>query len=77
MTHSHKPGKPSDHQERLIDEAVDETFPASDPISPDTGKGVNKQIPEDELEADLDDALDDTFPASDPVSIATPHKDHD
>lgn len=23
-----------DHQETLIDEAVDETFPASDPISP-------------------------------------------
>jgi len=75
MSTPKKPGKPADHEEKLIDEAVDETFPASDPISPDAGKDVARRVPEDEQEADLDDALDDTFPASDPVSITTPHRD--
>jgi hypothetical protein len=35
-----KPGDdPTEHEEDLLDEAVEETFPASDPISPATPPG--------------------------------------
>ena len=49
------------HIEDLLDEALEETFPASDPIAVHIG-----QPPFDEA---LDEALDETFPASDPVAI--------
>ena len=45
------------HIEELLDEALEETFPASDPIAVHIG-----QPP-------FDEALDETFPASDPVAI--------
>lgn len=32
------PSTPAQHQEDVLDEALDETFPASDPVSIDTGK---------------------------------------
>jgi hypothetical protein len=55
-----------------LDEAVDESFPASDASSTARTKddGVLQTLRE--LNAVLDDALDDTFPASDPPSIVTP-----
>ena len=75
-----KPEKtPAAHEEDKLDEAIEETFPASDPVSPDSGKdsaGKKKPSAEDEEERELDDALDDTFPASDPVSISSPHDKH-
>lgn len=64
-----------EHKEKVLDEAIEETFPASDPISPDSGKdpvGKKKAGQEDAQEEELDDALEDTFPASDPVSITAP-----
>lgn len=70
-------GKKARHQEDVLDEAIDETFPASDPISPDSGKHPTrrkKPSREDSVEHKLDEALDDTFPASDPVSINSPHR---
>lgn len=37
-----KPGEdPSEREEKLLDEAVEETFPASDPISPSPPGSVN------------------------------------
>jgi len=66
-----------EHQEDILDEAIEETFPASDPISPDSGKdpvGKKKAGQEDAQEEELDDALEDTFPASDPVSISVPRE---
>ncbi len=78
-----KAGKPVDsgkehqtHQEDVLDEAIEETFPASDPISPDSGKHPTRRkspAKEDHEEHELDEALDETFPASDPVSISVPH----
>jgi len=31
------------HDERLLDEALDETFPASDPISPSIGDSLDRR----------------------------------
>lgn len=69
------PKQDPEHKEDILDEALEETFPASDPISPDSGKDpVGKKMAgqEDAQEEELDDALEDTFPASDPVSITAP-----
>ena len=38
MSSKQKPEKPID-PEALVDEAIEETFPASDPISPGVGPG--------------------------------------
>src|SRR5690606_27918551 len=82
MTTPNHPGqqkKPAKHAEKKLDEAIEDTFPASDPVPPDAGKpsgGVKKVSQEDEQENELDDALEDTFPASDPVSINAPHRSH-
>lgn len=56
-----------------LDEAVDESFPASDPASPArSGDGVaHARAVSDEL----DEALDDTFPASDVPSMTTPRRE--
>jgi hypothetical protein len=45
----------------LLDEALEETFPASDPIA------VHVAVPP--IDEVLDEGLDETFPASDPVAI--------
>ncbi|WP_438859579.1 hypothetical protein [Achromobacter spanius] len=55
-----------DQVEHDLDEALAETFPASDPIAirPD---------PDDD-DKQVDRALKESFPASDPVAPAQPHK---
>lgn len=67
----HKPDLPNprdeDTVERDLDEALEETFPASDPVSIDTGKPP----PPPKHDKPLDKGLEETFPASDPVSIDT------
>lgn len=63
-----------DAEEAGLDEALEETFPASDPIPPDAGKALHPQPPQDKREDMLDEALDDTFPASDPVALNAPHR---
>jgi len=65
------------HEEQLLDQAVEQTFPASDPIAGVglfTESAVAKQtIPsEDKDESLLDGAIELTFPASDPIAV-TPH----
>jgi|SRR5690554_2163167 hypothetical protein len=53
-----------------LDEAGDQSFPASDPASAArTGDARSQQRA---LDAELDEALDDTFPASDPPAILAP-----
>ncbi len=58
-----------------LDEAVDESFPASDASSAARNREDSVGVTDRELNAILDDALDDTFPASDPPSILTPRPD--
>jgi hypothetical protein len=59
------------HHETLLDEAVRETFPASDPVAP-----PKEFVSDDTTEVTAEDALLDaavemTFPASDPISITS------
>jgi hypothetical protein len=54
-----------DQVEHELDEALAETFPASDPIA---------ISPEPDEDRAVDRALKDSFPASDPVAPAQPHK---
>ncbi|WP_144631089.1 hypothetical protein [Bordetella genomosp. 13] len=61
-----------DPVERELDDALEDTFPASDPISIDAGKDAeNRKTGHDQR---VDEALEDTFPASDPVAPAQPGK---
>ena len=63
--------------EALLDEAVDQTFPASDPVAElPTHAGHPHLVCEDEEEELLDEAIELTFPASDPIAIAAPTKAH-
>jgi hypothetical protein len=72
-----RPPKAADaalHEERVLDKALEATFPASDPVAelPTPPHLTEKEIVKETL---LDDALELTFPASDPTSIASsyPH----
>lgn len=56
------------HEEQLLDKALDDTFPASDPVAempeettPPPGEQVQETL--------LDTALEMSFPASDPISV--------
>ncbi|SAI68862.1 Uncharacterised protein [Bordetella ansorpii] len=69
---SHPRTGEKDPLERELDDALDDTFPASDPVSIDTGKD-----PEDRKtghDQSVDEALEDTFPASDPAAPSQPGK---
>lgn len=65
------------HEESLLDEALEETFPASDPIElqAEQKRAAQKEAgraQEDAAEHEerlLDEALEETFPASDPIAI--------
>ncbi|MBF8178169.1 hypothetical protein [Herminiimonas contaminans] len=68
-------GKPSDvtmhtHDEELLDDALEATFPASDPVAemPHDSEPSKQEKAKDEL---LDTALDLSFPASDPISVTS------
>jgi len=66
---------PAERDESLLDEAIDLTFPASDPatgLSASQGSNETKQC-QDEDEDLLDEAIELTFPASDPIAM-TPHE---
>lgn len=58
------------HDEHLLDSALDDTFPASDPVAelPAAAPLTAKEMVKEEL---LDDALEFTFPASDPLSVSS------
>ena len=85
---SHSDGrKPKDklspkQLEEELDEGLEETFPASDPVSatratrtggPDEFAKKKAPLTDDghERNGELDKALEDTFPASDPLSTTT------
>ncbi|MBV7481723.1 hypothetical protein [Bordetella sp. BOR01] len=55
--------------ERELDEALADTFPASDPIAV-----TPEEAPQRESETAIDEALEDSFPASDPPAPAQPDK---
>ena len=61
------PAKES-HDEKMLDRALKNTFPASDPVAelPVNDEPSDKEKAEERL---LDDAVEMTFPASDPVSV--------
>lgn len=60
-----------EHEDALLDEAVEDTFPASDPVAeiPATHLGEQGMAGHDEEEESLDLAIEMTFPASDPIAI--------
>lgn len=61
--------------EALLDEAVEETFPASDPVAgpPSLSAAEEACMPkeEDGEEGLLDEAVELTFPASDPIAVSS------
>jgi hypothetical protein len=71
----------SKHEERLLDKALEDTFPASDPITEPVKCSEEEEV---RLRAEkkvmlheeclLDEALELTFPASDPIAISDQHK---
>lgn len=65
-------GQAAQRQESLIDEAVEQSFPASDPPAelPQSARCPEGVDCESEEEAQLDDAIEMTFPASDPISVS-------
>ena len=58
------------HNEALLDHALMETFPASDPIA-ETPQAEEVSGERKAKEALLDEAIEMTFPASDPVSVTS------
>ncbi len=60
-------GKEAQHEEALLDSAVEDTFPASDPVAEmPTATASTKVIDSEDVQ--LDQAIEATFPASDPVA---------
>jgi hypothetical protein len=56
------------HDEKLLDHALKETFPASDPVA----ERQPKEPPSEKEQAEeslIDSAVEMTFPASDPISV--------
>lgn len=62
-------GLKEDPVERELDEALADTFPASDPIAVTPGDDPQRGTDES-----VDEALEDTFPASDPLAPVQPGK---
>ena len=56
------------HEEALLDKAVENTFPASDPIAEVPAKASSTKVIDSE-DAELDKAIEMTFPASDPIAV--------
>ena len=68
-------GKPSDptphtHGEELLDDALEATFPASDPVA-EIAHDSEPSQQEKAKDVLLDTALDLSFPASDPISVTS------
>lgn len=62
------------HEENLLDNALDDTFPASDPVAEvplATEKSGQKSVQQTAKEELLDVGIEMTFPASDPVSVSS------
>ncbi|HEV7856094.1 MAG TPA: hypothetical protein VGO72_03950 [Herminiimonas sp.] len=61
---------PKTHEERTLDRALKQTFPASDPVA-EMPVEEKKSEEENAKESLLDDAVEMTFPASDPISVSS------
>jgi hypothetical protein len=61
---------PKTHEERTLDSALKQTFPASDPVAEMPVETAETEE-EHAQEALLDDAVEMTFPASDPISVSS------
>lgn len=67
--------KPEADKEEELQEGLEDTFPASDPVSvattghPGRPKKVDPVREGGRDNGELDEGLEDTFPASDPVSV--------
>ena len=77
------PRPTQDDLEEQLDQGLEDTFPASDPVSATraTRTGAPGEFAmrpnqpekhEDDREEELEEGLEDTFPASDPVSATSP-----
>ena len=61
-------------EEKLLDSALDDTFPASDPVAEvpsTTEKSAQKSVQQTAKEELLDAGIEMSFPASDPVSVSS------
>lgn len=69
-TSTHTPKPAVSHEEHLLDKALSQTFPASDPVAE---MPVETAVSEEALarETLLDIGIEMTFPASDPVSVTS------
>lgn len=61
---------PETHEERLLDSALQQTFPASDPVA-EMPEETEQPAEEKARESLLDVAIEMTFPASDPISVSS------
>lgn len=68
-THLENRGEAAEHEEALLDKAVENTFPASDPVAEVPASATATKVIDSE-DAELDKAIEMTFPASDPVAIS-------
>ncbi|HJW54297.1 MAG TPA: hypothetical protein VJ577_03410 [Burkholderiaceae bacterium] len=66
-------GEPAQREESMLDEAIELTFPASDPTAelPASSGSEKDARCNDEEESMLDEAIDLTFPASDPIAVSS------
>jgi hypothetical protein len=64
-------GDDATHQQAMVDESSELSFPASDPpaLSPEQAHSSAGDTPAED-EAQLDDAIEFTFPASDPIAVS-------
>lgn len=77
--------KVTPHEEEVLDEALEESFPASDPIAVSTERKKGntppradqpaKQAGTPHAEEVLDEALEETFPASDPIAASSARRE--
>lgn len=72
-TQTLNPKETAKHGEKLLDDALASTFPASDPFveKPQAAELTPKEKIKEAL---LDDALEFSFPASDPISISSSYE---
>ncbi len=59
----------AEREEASLDNAVEATFPASDPIAEVPASATSAKVIDSE-DAELDKAIEMTFPASDPVAVS-------
>lgn len=62
-------GHETRREEAQLDKAVENTFPASDPVAEVPAQASSTKVIDSE-DAELDKAIEMTFPASDPVAVS-------